>query len=1089
MYIFNEDELEKAALEWMEELGYEIIFAPDISPEGGYPEREDYSDVLLEGRLQDALKRINLHIPEEALLEAFRKIKIPQSPGLLLNNRNFQRMITDGIDVQYKREDGSVKTDKVWLFDYEEENNNDWLASNEFTVVENNVEKRPDIVIFLNGIPLVVIELKSFIEENVGISEGYNQLQTYKEYISSLFIYNSFLISSDGINARVGTLTSNEDRFMLWRTIDGQQIESISRPQLEVLIKGMMEKRRFLDIIRHFILYQSDGSELNKILAGYHQYHATNKAFLSTLRSIEEKDEHKIGIIWHTQGSGKSLSMVFYTGKLVLGLDNPTIVVVTDRNDLDNQLFSTFSKSKDLLRQIPQQATSRNNLRELLSRESGGIIFTTIHKFTPGEDGDNMQVLTERKNVIVIADEAHRSQYGFEAKIVKKNDEAGIKYGYAKYMREALPNASYIGFTATPVELTDKNTPAVFGDYIDIYDMTRSVEDKTTVKIYYESRIVKLDLPEEEKKQLDEEYEEITEYQEVYQKEKLKNKWSRLEAIVGSGDRIKLIAKDMVKHYETKQQAMFGKAMIVAMSRRIAIDLYKEIIALRPEWHSDDDDKGLIKIVITGASSDPLEWQPFIGNKKRREFLAKRMKDDNDPLKIVIVRDMWLTGFDVPSLQTIYIDKPMKGHNLMQAIARVNRVFKDKPGGLIVDYIGIAEQLKNALAQYTDSDRNTIGVDTSVVVDILLEKYDLIKDLLYGFDYNQFLTGTAAEKMQTIVAAINFVLGLREKSKKDFIKYVTELSQAYALCATTKEARQLNIEIGFFKAIKSGLVKMIIDESGKKKTKAQLDAQIKQLISKSIISEEVVDILEVLGLKRPNLAVLSDEFLEEVKRIKFKNLAVELLKRLLMGKVKIISRKNLIQSRKFSEMIENAIRKYLNRTIETTQVILELIELAKEMNKSYKRGEDLGLSEDELAFYDALGTNDSAVKIMGDDILKQIARELASSIRKNMSIDWNLREAVRAKMRVKIKRLLKKYKYPPDQQPKAIKTVMEQAELMCQDNENDYFQSYGEVAKQSEQMIQNNVVDYEEYKEEEGEQSLPKVAEDGEEPDDKGNKE
>lgn len=1058
MYTFNEDELEKATVEWLEELGYETIFAPDISPEGEYPERTDYSDVLLEGRLQDALKRINPNILEEALTDAFRKIKIPQSPGLLLNNRNFQRMITDGIDVQYKREDGSIKTDKVWLFDYEKEDNNDWLALNQFTVVENNVEKRPDIVIFINGIPLVVIELKSFTEENVGITEGYNQLQTYKKYIPSLFIYNSFMITSDGVNARVGTLTSNEEWFVIWRTIDGEEIESLARPQSEVLIKGMLEKRRFLDIIRHFVLFQSDGGETNKILTGYHQYHATNKAFLSTQRAIEEEGDRKVGVIWHTQGSGKSLSMVFYAGKLVLALNNPTIVVVTDRNDLDDQLFSTFSKSKDLLRQIPIQAESRENLRELLSRESGGIIFTTIHKFTPEEKGDSIPVLTKRRNVIVIADEAHRSQYGFEAKIIEKEDEARIKYGYAKYMREALPNASYIGFTATPVELTDKNTPAVFGDYVDIYDMTRSVEDGTTVKIFYESRIAKLDIPDELKAKLDEEYEEITEYQEVYQKERLKSKWSKLEAIVGAEKRIKLIAEDIVNHYETRQQAIIGKAMIVTMSRRIAIDLYKEIIALRPEWHSDDDNKGIIKIVITGASSDPIEWQPFIGNKKRREFLAKKMKDENDELKIVIVRDMWLTGFDVPSLHTIYVDKPMRGHSLMQAIARVNRIFKDKPGGLVVDYIGIADSLKNALAEYTDSDRKNTGIDASVAVDIMLEKYDLITDLLYGFDYRKFITGSAGERMQVIVATIDHILGLGEQPKKDFIKYVTELAQAFALCATTMEAKKLNVEIGFFKAVKAGIIKMI-PEDKRGKTPAQLDAQIKQLISKSIISEKVVDILEAVGLKKPNIAILSDEFLEEVKGMEYKNLAVELLRRLLQDKVKSIARKNLIQSRKFSEMLEAAIKKYQNRTIETTKIIIELIELAKEMNKFHKRGDDLGLSEDEIAFYDALGTNDTAVRIMGDDVLKQIARDLARSIKKNMSIDWNLRESVRAKMRITIKRLLKRYKYPPDKQPQAVKTVMEQAELMCQDN----------------------VFDYEEYKKQE---SLPKVAEDEEKTDD-----
>ena len=746
--------------------------------------------------------------------------------------------------------------------------------------------------------------------ENVDISDAYNQLQTYKMTIPSLFTYNCFLVISDGGNARAGTLTSNEERFMAWRTIEGDEVAPLSVPQLEVLLKGMFQRERFLDIIKHFVLFQSDGEEYSKILAGYHQYHAVNKAIESTKRATMEQGDRRIGVIWHTQGSGKSLSMVFYAGKLVISeeLENPTIVVITDRNDLDDQLFSTFLKSKDLLRNTPVQAESRAHLRELLNnRTSGGIIFTTIHKFAPltSEVGEYTSsyykaaegfdeydlVLTERKNVIVIADEAHRSQYGFGAEVAKGKTEAEVRYGYAKYMRDSLPHASYIGFTGTPVELTDKNTRAVFGDYIDIYDMTRAVEDKTTVKIFYESRLAKLELPEEMKPQVDSEYEEITEYQEYSQKEKLKSKWARLEAIVGTEQRVKQIAKDIVEHFEKREQSQEyegGKGMIVAMSRRIAIDLYKEIVALRPIWHSDDLMSGKIKVVMTGSSSDPADWQPFIGTKATRETLAKRMKDRNDELKLVIVRDMWLTGFDVPSMHTMYIDKPMKGHNLMQAIARVNRVFKDKEGGLIVDYIGIAESLKEALAQYTESDKKTTGVDTEVAAQVLLEKYDLIQELLHGHDYSKFFTGKSSEKMQAIVETMDFIIGLREDRKNDYIKLVTEMSRAYSLCATTDIAEQLNLEVGFHKAVKVSLVKML-SADGKKKTTTQLDSELNQLVSKAISSNEVVDILGSVGLSQPNIAILSDEFLEEVRGMKQRNLAVELLNRLLKGNIKIFS--------------------------------------------------------------------------------------------------------------------------------------------------------------------------------------------------------
>lgn len=1030
---FTESDLEQAALEWFEELNYEKAYGPDISPEGEYPERQFYHDVILKDRLRDSLIRINKHVPREAIEEAIKVVEVPRSPSLLINNKAFQKMITDGIDVQYQAANGEYPTEKVWLFDTDPDriDNNDFLVVNQFTVVENQGEKRPDIVVFVNGLPIAVFELKSASNEEVGISDAYHQVQTYKGAIPSLFTYNSFLVISDGVNARVGTLTANEDRFMMWRTIDGDDVAPSSLPQLEVLVKGMFEKSRLLDIIRHFVLFQTDGEHLFKILAGYHQYHATNKAIASTERATMDEGDRKIGVIWHTQGSGKSLSMVFYAGKLVLTLNNPTIVVVTDRNDLDDQLFSTFSKSKDLLRQTPQQAENRTHLRELLSVESGGIIFTTVHKFTPDENEDKYPVLTERRNVIVIADEAHRSQYGFQADMVAGDDEAAIKYGYAKYMRDALPNASYIGFTGTPVELTDKNTPAVFGDYIDIYDMTRAVEDGTTVRIYYESRIARLELSEAERPVIDSEYEDITEYQEYTQRERLKSRWARLEALAGAEKRVRKVAQDVVEHFEQRQKAGFGKAMIVVMSRRIAIDMYRAIVALRPDWHSDDDNEGKIKIVMTGSSSDPEEWQPFIGNKRRREHLAKRMKDVNDPLQIVIVRDMWLTGFDVPSMNTMYIDKPMKGHNLMQAIARVNRVFRDKPGGLIVDYIGIADLLKSALQQYTENDRKTAGIDTDQAVDFMLERLQLIRELLHGYDYSKFASEKAAERMKAIVETVDYVLGLGEESKRNFLNWTTELARAFSLCATTPAAEEVNVEISFFKAVKSGIIKLITDEN-KRKTTKELDAELNQLISKSVVSDEVVDILEAVGLQKPNIAILSDEFLEHVRGLKQKNLAVELLRRLLQGKVKAVSRTSIVQSKKFSEMLEEAIRKYNNRTIETTQVIEELIQMAKEMNAAVKRGEDLGLIKEELAFYDALASNESAKELMGDLMLKQIAHELTQAIKSNIKVDWTLRENVRAQMRITVKRLLKKYGYPPDLEKMAIDLVLQQAELMAQ---------------------------------------------------------
>jgi len=1028
MYQFHEDDLEQATLEWLESLGYEILRGPNIAVDGESPERDSYTDVVLTGRLEDSLIRINPNASMESISRALQLVTMVQSPNLIVNNQIFQKYVTDGIDVEVRKKDGRNTVEKLWLFDFKTASNNNFLAVNQFTIIEGQTNKRPDVVVFVNGLPLVVIELKNSTDEQVGISKGFNQLQTYKATTPSLFQFNAFMVTSDGVNARAGSLTADEERFMMWRTFDGESIAPSTMPQLEVLIQGMFEPRVLLDLLRHFIVFQTDGEKTFKILAAYHQYYAVNKAVQQAKRAAAETGDRKIGVIWHTQGSGKSLSMVFYTGKLVLEMNNPTVIVLTDRNDLDDQLYNTFSISSDLLRQTPKQANSRSDLKNLLSVESGGIIFTTMQKFAPEEGSTHMDALTTRRNVIVMADEAHRTQYGFQAQVTKTKDDVSTKYGYAKYMRDALPNASFIGFTGTPVESSDKNTPAVFGDYIDIYDMTQAVEDGSTVKIYYESRIVKLDLP--EGLNIDSEYDEITEFQEQSDRERLKSKWSRLEALVGAEQRLEKLAADVVNHYEARQKAMFGKSMIVVMSRRIAIDLYKEIVKLRPDWHSDDDKKGVIKIVMTGTSSDPEHWQKFIGNKKRRDDLARRMKDVNDELRIVIVRDMWLTGFDVPSMHTMYIDKPMRGHNLMQAIARVNRVFRDKPGGLIVDYIGIADSLKEALKQYTDSDRGNTGIDTSVAVDVLLEKFEIIQDMLFKHNYDDFNSEKASNRMRAITQTMDFVIGLGEAEKKRFMQVVNELGKAFALCATEPEAKELNAEIGFLKAVKAGLVKLIPGE-GERKTPEQIDAQLNQLISKSVISDEVIDIYTSLGIQNPDISILSDEFLDEVRALPQKNLAVELLNRLLQGKVKNVQRTNLVKAQKFTEMLNNAINKYNKRAIETSKIIEELIELAKEMNESYKAGEATGLSNEEIAFYDALASHKTSEQVLGDDILKVIAHELTKAIKENMSIDWNLRESARAKMRITVRRLLKKYGYPPDLQKLAVETVVEQAELMA----------------------------------------------------------
>lgn len=1039
--VFFESDVEEATLEWFQELGYQTEFGPNIAPEGSYPERTSYTDVILLERLRESLFRLNKSLPKSAIEDAIRQITIPKQIALIENNRAFHKMITDGVDVSFHDQTGRLVHSQVRLFDFNEPTNNDYLVVNQFTVVESRVEKRPDVVVFVNGLPLVVFELKTASDENISIKSAFRQVKNYQQSISSLFVYNSFNVISDGLHAKAGTITSDEDRYMTWRTTDGKEIAPTTIPQLETLIKGMFDKKRFLDIIKQYVLFQKHESGYIKILAGYHQYHAVNTALEKTYEATSAHGDRRIGVIWHTQGSGKSLSMVFYAGKLVISqeLSNPTIVIITDRNDLDDQLFLTFSKSSDLLRSIPDQAASREHLKELLNgRDSGGIIFTTIQKFSPDDNG-NVTALTNRKNVIVLADEAHRSQYGFSAKVIKSQDEAFEKYGYAKYLRDSLPNASYIGFTGTPIETTDKNTRAVFGDYIDIYDMSRAVEDKTTVKIFYESRIAQIDFT-EEYDLIDENYDEITEYQEETQKEGLKRKWARLEAIVGSTSRIKTIAKDIVEHFEKRQETMetpVGKAMIVAMSRRIAVELYDAIVEIRPQWHSNDLLKGKIKVVMTGSSSDPQEWQKHIGTKQTRETLSERMKDNNDELELVIVRDMWLTGFDVPSMHTMYVDKPMQGHNLMQAIARVNRVFKEKQGGLVVDYIGIADQLKKALMQYTDNDREQVGVDTALAVSVMLEKLDVVRDILHQHDYSRYFGDRYSEKLQVIMETIDYVIGLREERKNEFLKFVSELSKAYSLCSTTEEAEKHNVEIGFFKSVRAGIIKLST-ETTKKKSVDQLDRELNQLISKSLKSDKVIDIMAEIGLSKPDISILSEEFLEEFKKMEHKNVAIELLKRLIKGKLKMIARKTIVQSRQFSELLEDALAKYQSRLIDSTVVIQELIELAKDITKAAEAGKESGLTEDEYAFYEALSSNMTAKEVMGTDILKEIAIELTKKIKSSTTIDWNIRDSVRAKIRFEIKVLLKKYNYPPDDPKdpnnydKSVQLIMEQTELVCE---------------------------------------------------------
>ena len=1047
MTTFNESTAEAATLEWLSELGWQAVYGPDIAPDTPDAERADYSQVILEARLWSVLAQLNPDLPIEAQNDAFRKLTRPEGATLEARNREFHRRLVNGVGVQFRVSDGAIRGAQAQVIDFDDARNNEWLAVNQFTVTENQHNRRPDVVLFVNGLPLGVIELKNPADEDATIWTAWQQLQTYKSELPTLFAMNGALIVSDGTQARIGSLTAGKEWFKPWRTISGESVADVHLTELEVMLRGICLPQRFLSLVRDFTVFEDDGSgELVKKMAGYHQFHAVQNTVSETLRAARLKQEYteadearglyetwrrpggepgdrRIGVVWHTQGSGKSLTMAFYAGAIVRepSMENPTIVVLTDRNDLDDQLFGTFARCRDLLRQDPMQAETRAHLRDLLKVAAGGVVFTTIQKFfPPSEDdkerGDTHPTLSDRRNIVVIADEAHRSQYDFVD-------------GYARHMRDTLPNASFVGFTGTPIELRDANTRAVFGDYISIYDIQRAVEDQATVPIYYESRLAKLALDEHEKPNIDAEFEEVTEGEETESREKLKTRWAQLEVVVGTENRIKRVAEDIVAHFEERQEALEGKAMIVCMSRRICIDLYQELTRLRPDWHDNDDDKGAIKVVMTGSASDPVEWQPHIRNKPRREAMAKRFRDPSDPLRVVIVRDMWLTGFDAPSLHTMYVDKPMRGHGLMQAIARVNRVFKDKPGGLVVDYLGLAHELKQALAVHTESGgTGQTAIDQDEAVAVMLEKHEVCCALFHGFDWSKWTTGGPADRLTLIPAAQEHILS-QENGKERYITAVRELSQAFALAVPHEETRRIRDDVSFFQAIQSALSK---SNPSDLRHDEELDLAVRQIISRSVASEGVMDIFAAAGLDKPDISVLSDEFLAEVRGMPHRNLAVELLQKLLKGEVSIRRRKNVVQARSFSEMLEQTLRRYQNRAIEAAQVIEELIQIAKDLRQASARGEQLGLNEDELAFYDALETNDSAVQVLGDETLRAIAQELVAIVRRNVTIDWTLRENILAQLRVLVRRILRKHGYPPDKQEKATQTVLEQAEVLSE---------------------------------------------------------
>ena len=1078
----TESAIETLAIELLEKQGFHYVYGPEIAPDVNKSERSSFEDVLLLNRLKNAVARINPLVPADAREDAIKQISRLNSPEMIANNETFHRLLTEGVSVSYQK-DGHRRGDLVWLVDFHNPDHNEFLVLNQYTVMENNVNKRPDIVVFVNGLPLVVIELKNPADENATLQAAFRQIQTYKEAIPRLFTYNGFVVISDGLEAKAGTISANFSRFSSWKTADGKAEASPFTGQLETLIKGMLQKSTLLDLIRHFIVFEKSQKEDQqtrqitietiKKMAAYHQYYAVNRAVESTLRAagyamplshpeaifaVAEPDrsrwvkelpdtyglpgtdrqalgDRKGGVVWHTQGSGKSLSMVFYTGKIVLAIDNPTVVVITDRNDLDDQLFDTFAASKQLLRQDPVRAESREHLKKLLKVASGGIVFTTVQKFMP-EEGNVFDMLSDRRNIVVIADEAHRTQYGFKAKIIDAKDERGAiigkktVYGFAKYMRDALPNATYLGFTGTPIESIDKNTPAVFGNYIDIYDIAQAVEDGATVRIYYESRLAKIGLSDEGKKlvaQLDTELEQ----EDLSETQQAKAKWTQLEALVGSADRIRHLAQDIVTHFEQRQEVFEGKGMIVTMSRRIAAALYDAIIAIRPAWHNEDLKKGMIKVVMTAASSDGPEIARHHTTKEQRRALADRMKNPDDELKLVIVCDMWLTGFDVPCLHTMYLDKPMQGHNLMQAIARVNRVYKDKTGGLIVDYLGIASDLKRALSFYSSAGgKGDPAVAQEQAVQLMLEKLEIVSQMFYGFPYEAYFTADTRQKLSMILEAEEHILGL-EDGKKRFIDEVTALSKAFSIAVPHEKALEIKDQVAFFQAVKARLAKFDRTSSGK--TDEEIETAIRQIIDKALVTEQVIDVFDAAGIKKPDISILSDEFLLEVKNMEHKNLAMEVLKKILNDEIKARLKKNLVQGQTFMEMLENAIKKYHSKILTAAEVIEELIQLSKEIEAMDKEPKELGLSDYEYAFYTAVANNESARELMGKEKLRELAVVLYEKVKENASIDWTIKESVKAKLKVIVKRILRQYGYPPDMQMLATETVLKQAELIAEE--------------------------------------------------------
>ena len=1036
----SESDVEDAALAWLAGVGWTVAHGSDVAPDAPGAERGGYGEAVLEGRLRAALERLNPDLPAEALDDARRRLLRPEGTTLAVRNRAFHRMATDGVTVEHREPGGAIRGAQVRVIDFDDRRANDYLAVNQFTVVENRRERRPDLALFVNGLPLVVIELKNPADENATVWTAWRQLRTYQAEISALFVCNAALVVSDGLEARIGALGAGREWFKPWRTISGEALADPGLPQLRVLLEGVCAPSRLLALVRDFIVFEDDGGGAPvKKIAGYHQFHAVEAAVAETLRAAALRragpalregrgryetgrnpggapGDRRVGVVWHTQGSGKSLTMAFYAGRIVRepAMENPTVVVLTDRIDLDGQLFATFSRCADLLRQPPAQAASRTDLRARLRVESGGVVFTTIQKFFPEEQGDRHPRLSGRRNVVVIADEAHRSQYDFID-------------GYARHMRDALPNASFIGFTGTPIELEDASTRAVFGDHISVYDVRRAVEDAATVPIYYESRLARLALDEGERPSIDPDFEEVTEGEEVERREQLKTKWAQLEAVVGAPRRLALVARDVVDHFERRLEAMDGKAMVVCMSRRICVDLHRELTRLRPDWHADGDDAGACKVVMTGAAADPPDWQPHIRSKPRREALATRFRDPADPFRVAVVRDMWLTGFDAPSLHTLYVDKPMRGHGLMQAIARVNRVFRDKPGGLVVDYLGLAHELKRALAAYTESGgAGRATLDQEQAAAALREKHEICCGLLHGFDRSAWTGGDPAARLGLLPAAQEHVLA-QEDGKARCLRAVRDLSRAFALAAPHEAAIRIRDDVAFFQAVGAALAKRAGTEA---RTEEDLDRAVRRIVSRAVAPDGVLDLFAAAGLDRPDVSILSEEFLAEVRGMPQRNLAVELLRKLLQGELAARRRKNVVQARSFAEMLEQTLRRYRNRAVEAAQVIEELIGLARDLRAAGARGEALGLSEDELAFYDALGVNDSAVRVLGDRALRGIARELVETVRSNVTVDWTLRENVRAHLRRLVKRVLRKHGYPPDRRETATRTVLEQAEAL-----------------------------------------------------------